>query len=178
MPKIVSDLTALVTLKPCKPLGKRVNLIPGQPLEVTETELKHLFDVDQSFRWYVENACIEVQGGSLPEGMKLARRMPPGMTPPHRPGPTTGVRDPGQKPPPSTPRDTAPIEPTPMGGVPGTAKQAMTSIYASTDIDQLEAWKGTETRKSVLKVIDERVADIIEEASAPLTVEDDGSSHR
>lgn len=152
-----NQLATLLTFKPCAKGGKRTELIPTKPLALTKDELDALHKRDPVFREYWRIRAVEAPGWEPSGKPERLLSLPRHMIPPHRPIPDEGMNDPRNKPPEEPLPSTEPIEPTPTSGVPGNANQASALVHASMNPTQLEQWAEVETRKTVLKAIDERL---------------------
>jgi hypothetical protein len=157
MPVLENHIATVLTFRPVEPGGKRVMLVPTRPVELTAAQLDKLYATDEIFRDYWAKRAFECDGWSPKDDAPRSRVTAPELVSPHRASPNLEVRDPSLRPQPGPPRSTAPIEPTPTAGVPGNSKQARASVYASMNPDMLEQWRESETRKTVLAAIDERL---------------------
>lgn len=157
MPAVENMIATLLSFKPFDETGKRLELVPTKPVEMEADSLTALWKKDKIFQHYYKNRAVVVRGWAPPEKVDVAHDVPSEMVSPHKPSPSADVGN--RKPPEPAPLpSTEPIEPTPVAGVPGNAKQALASVYASVNPDQLTEWGNVETRKTVLKAIDERLA--------------------
>lgn len=158
MPVVENMIATLLTFKPVDASGKRLTLVPTKPVELSKDQLSKLWSTDKIFQSLYKDRAVEVEGWTPPGSVDRARSIPRSMIPPHRAAPNLEMRKPEDKPEPPEQPSTETIEPTPTAGVPGNAKQARASVLASENADQLEAWKQSETRATVLEAIDKTLS--------------------
>jgi len=157
MPAVENDLPTLLSFKPYKPGGKRVELVPGVPVEMSCEDLESLWAKDPVFRAYYKDHGIHVDGWSPDDGTSQSRKPPESMLNPHAAVPNLEMRPAEDKPEPGPEPSTDPIDPIPNAGVPGNTWQAKASIESSVNPDQLNEWKTVEKRKTVLGFLKKRI---------------------
>jgi len=156
MPQIESNVARLLQFKAVAKDGKRVAVIPTEPTEIDAADLSRLWSTDAVFRAMYADRIVDIEGWTPPDTSR-AKDMPTVNVSKHMASPNTELRANRDRPAPEPARSKDTIEPTPSAGVPGNANQARASVMASMNPTQLAAWKATETRKTILTAIDERL---------------------
>jgi len=160
MPQVTNQSAKLLQFKPLSSGAPRFELVPGQTMDVDGKQLDDLASRDKVFLAYYADRAVTVEGWS-PDDVKQADKMKAEYVNPHRPAPDFSGHKTGDLMPEDEPQKTVePIEPTPMAGVPGNARQAKKIIAAERDVSRLNAYLESETRDTIKKALVKRIDEL------------------